>query len=509
VRDVLARRVSAVVIGCLIAGSLAAGGVATTGLEPAAAASATKLPGWLHTSGSSIKTAKNTTYVVKAVAWFGMETTNCAPHGLWSISVNQGLEQIRSMGFNTVRLPFSNECIAASSTNSIDAAKNPKLVGKTPLQVMDYIVKRAKAYGLNIILDRHRPDSNAQSALWYTDQYSEARWISDWKKLAKRYKKSSNVIGFDLHNEPHGDACWGCGDRATDWQAAATRAGNAVLKVNPKLLIIVEGVERQSTGTANTWWGGGLAGVAKKPVKLTVKNRVVYSPHDYPSSIYSQPWFSAANYPQNLPAQWDTDWGYIDRKGIAPILLGEFGTKLETTSDKLWLKTMVSYLKKNGMSFAYWSFNPNSGDTGGLVKDDWTTKQTTKLKYLKPLLGNGTSVKADTTTTTPPTTEPTTSTSATATWKLQSSWQDGYVTQFDVTAGSSAVSTWSITWADATATGIASSWGMACTVATGASVTCTGADWGAAIPAGASTSVGVQVTGGAAPASPRVSITAR
>ena len=37
------------------------------------------------------------------------------------------------------------------------------------------------------------------------------------------------------------------------------------------------------------------------------------------------------------------------------------------------------YLDQNKISFAYWSFNPNSGDTGGLVGDDWSTPQRAKL----------------------------------------------------------------------------------------------------------------------------------
>ncbi len=31
-------------------------------------------PGWLHTDGATIKTEDGRPYVIKAVAWFGMET---------------------------------------------------------------------------------------------------------------------------------------------------------------------------------------------------------------------------------------------------------------------------------------------------------------------------------------------------------------------------------------------------------------------------------------------------
>ena len=167
------------------------------------AASAATLPGWLSTSGSRIVTSTGTPYTIKAVAWFGMETSNCAPHGLWTISLDEGLTAIAGMGFTTLRLPFSNECLAATTTTSINGNANPGLVGLPPLRLLDTVIARAKAHGLSIILDRHRPDSGAQSELWYTAQYSEQRWIGDWTMLAARYKNDSTVIGVDPVSYTH------------------------------------------------------------------------------------------------------------------------------------------------------------------------------------------------------------------------------------------------------------------------------------------------------------------
>ena len=121
---------------------------------------------------------------------------------------------------------------------------------------MDKIIGYAGSIGLKVILDRHRPDAGSQSALWYTSRYDEARWISDWEMLARRYAGNTTVIGADLHNEPHDEATWGDGNRATDWRLAAERAGNAILAVNPEWLIIVEGIE--CVAEACNWWGGNL-----------------------------------------------------------------------------------------------------------------------------------------------------------------------------------------------------------------------------------------------------------
>jgi endoglucanase len=83
------------------------------------------------------------------------------------------------------------------------------------------------------------------------------------------------VIGVDLHNEPHGQATWGSEDPATDWRLAAERAGNAILEVNPNLLIIVQGDEQVQGDWY--WWGGNLLGAREQPVRLNSPDRLVYS----------------------------------------------------------------------------------------------------------------------------------------------------------------------------------------------------------------------------------------
>ena len=37
-----------------------------------------------------------------------------------------------------------------------------------------------------------------------------------------------------------------------------------------------------------------------------------------------------------------------------------------------------------GCRFTYWSWNPNSGDTGGIALDDWTTVNQAKQAILEP-----------------------------------------------------------------------------------------------------------------------------
>ena len=348
---------------------------------------------FLHTDGALILDSKGSPVLVTGISWFGLETENYAPHGLWVRSLESFLDQIVDLGFNTIRLPYSNQLFDSSSIpNGINFDLNPDLKGLNGLEIMDKVIAGAEERGLKVILDRHRPDSRAQSELWYTSQFTEERWISDWVMLAKRYSGTDTVIGVDLHNEPHGSATWGTDDLATDWRLAAERAGNAILDVNPNLLIVVQGVE-QYQGEFY-WWGGNLMGVRDHPVRLNRPNQLVYSPHTYGPSVYPQAWFSEPSFPDNMPGIWDKNWGYVHKEGLAPIILGEFGGRsVETDKEGVWQRALVSYLHENKISYLYWTLNPNSGDTGGILLDDWQSvdpkKEALLSGYQFPLIGSG------------------------------------------------------------------------------------------------------------------------
>ena len=318
--------------------------------------------------------ASNQTVGLSGVNWFGFETANNVPHGLWTRNWQSMLDQIKSFGYNVIRLPYSNALVESNPMpNSIDYTKNPDLVNLKALEVMDKIIAGAGQRGIKVILDNHRSTAGGgpeSGGLWYTNGYPESNWIADWQMLAGRYKGIDTVIGMDLRNEPHG-GCWGCGDNATDWRLAAEHAGNAVLAVNPNLLIIVEGVSTYNG--QSTWWGGNLLGAGAYPVRLSVPGRLVYSPHEYPQSVSYQTWFADTTYPSNMPAIWDKFWGYLSKQNIAPIMVGEFGSNLGTTSDQQWFQAFTGYIKQGSLNWTFWSLNPDSGDTGGLLADDWTT----------------------------------------------------------------------------------------------------------------------------------------
>jgi endoglucanase len=361
---------------------------------------------YLSCKGNQLVNAAGKPVRLTGVNWFGFETSNCGPHGLWSRDYKGVLMQVKQMGFNCLRIPYSNKIMQDGvKPNSITnygtdpmrpEAKNQmnmELTGKTSLEVMDLIIAAAKELGLKIILDNHsrKPDGYIEETLWYTKDVSDQTWIDDWVKLAKRYAGNNTVVACDLDNEPHGKegqngALWGTGVVENDWRLAAERCGNAILKVNPDVLIIVEGTE--NAGTTGYWWGGNLTGVATAPVRLDKPDKLVYSPHEYGPEVFQQTWFSDATFPENMPKIWDTFFGYIYNSNKAPLLCGEFGIRdVASYNGKagVWFKKFMAYMGQ-GFSWTFWCLNPNSGDTGGLLKDDWVTPVDWKLDILKPYL---------------------------------------------------------------------------------------------------------------------------
>ncbi|MFI5895124.1 cellulase family glycosylhydrolase [Actinoplanes sp. NPDC051513] len=509
-----------VALATAAAGALIAGVI--TALPASAAAGGTGT-GYLHTSGNKILDSAGATVRLTGINWFGMETDNKTFHGLWASNPwRSQLDTMASLGYNTLRIPFSDDALKTGAVaTGINDYVNPDLVGLSPLQILDKVIEYSGGKGMRVILDRHRPTSAQQTALWYTSAVPESTWIADWQSLARRYAGNTTVIGADLHNEPHAEgtnpaatgACWGCGDTARDWRLAAERAGNAILSVQPNWLIFVEGVSCPSGGLSNVWdgdtsndedcgwWGGNLSKAGQYPVRLNVANRVVYSPHEYATSVYHQTWFDDPTYPANMPAIWDKYWGYLYKQNIAPIMMGEFGTTLASDIDRVWLQNLMAYTGTgvNGMSFTYWSWNPNSGDTGGIANDDWTTINQAKQSILQPYLiapvgGGGSSTSS-------PTPSASSSTPATggctATYKQDNAWQGGFQGSLTVkNTGGGAVNPWSVTWSWPSGVTLASGWNATVTQS-GTTVTAAAPTYAGSLAAGASVTVGFTANGAA------------
>ena len=117
----------------------------------------------------------------------------------------------------------------------------------------------------------------------------------------------------------------------------------------------------------------------------------------------AQSYFSDPTFPKNMPEIWEKQWAHAKTKRPASsdgedapaIVVGEFGGRFPKGSlERCWAVAFASYLRETGLSDSFfWCLNPNSGDTGGLLKDDWSapassdesSSETFKLKLLSAL----------------------------------------------------------------------------------------------------------------------------
>ncbi len=323
------------------------------------------------------------------VNWFGFETANNVVHGLWSRNYQDMIKQIKDSGFNSVRIPFCPNTVKNTAVSGIDYSQNPDLQGLSSLEILDKLAEELQKQGMDFVLDHHRPDCNAISELPTTESYSESQWIADLVAMTQRYKKFDNFAGMDLKNEPHGAATWGTGD-STDWKLAAEKAGKAVLAADPNILILVEGIQNNPLASDNSiahWWGGNLEPQAVYPIDLPTE-KLVLSPHAYGPDVFPQDYFNAPDFPSNLPAIWEKHFGFL--AGKYALAIGEWGGKYGAGNpkDKAWQDAFTGYLANKGIcnSF-YWSWNPNSGDTGGILNDDWQTVRQDKVQMLQKYAG--------------------------------------------------------------------------------------------------------------------------
>ncbi|CAK4700398.1 hypothetical protein AeMF1_006892 [Aphanomyces euteiches] len=339
-------------------------------------------------------------FFIKGASYFGFETDIYVPHGLWggneSTTIQKVATLLASNGFNAVRLPFAVDAVL--SNRVIDPTKIVnevallnKFSGKTLtyFDVMDYTLDIFAQNNIVVMLDAHvLTPSLGITELWYTSSADQTNFQQAWTIVANRYKNTWNVFAADLKNEPHGSATWGSGNTATDWDHEALVLATTIQAIVPRWLIFVEGISQSSRDQAAfpTFWGEDLMDVQHAPITLPVANRLVYSAHVYSSDVSNQPYFSASNYPDNMPAIWDLHFGFVNKK-YGPLIVGEWGGKYLASSYIQWQNKFSSYLKTNNIGFFYWSLNPNSGDTLGLVQDDWNTPRSDKLAMLSIFKG--------------------------------------------------------------------------------------------------------------------------
>jgi len=321
----------------------------------------------LHTRGHQIVDAAGHAVRLTSVNWYGFDQKEFVVGGLDHAPLGTIVGEIVALGVNSVRLPWANETLEHDPVVPDYAVKaNPQFKGERAMEVMDAVIDALAKARIMVILDNHmsRADwccsEKDGNGLWYNADYPESKWLADWRTIVGRYKHERWVVGADLRNELRSGAAWGGSDPKLDWHAAAERGGDAVLAVNPRLLIMVESPDYSTNFT----------GFDKLPVRLNVADRLVYSPHAYAPADHV---FSSYD---ELKQVYDARAGFLlHAKPAVPLWVGEFGTcqTLDCGANSDWFRLFVRYLKENDLAWSYWPLNGTQSSGAGRKYDSVET----------------------------------------------------------------------------------------------------------------------------------------
>ncbi len=394
---------------------------------------------WLHVNENAEIVDMNGNPVwLTGCNWFGYNVGSQVFDGVWSQNMHDMLRQIADHGFNLLRVPMSTQLLLQwkneepdPATPKVNEYSNPELTlegiqGGTVMYSFDIwnkAVEWCRELGIKIMIDIHCAETASaghQVSLWYTDKYSTEDWLEALEWVSDYYKDDDTIIAMDIKNEPHGTADtpnlmakWDNSTDLNNWKYAAERGAAAVMKGNPNLLVMVEGVEvypkfeegadwtSQNIDYSrypysyyhHTWWGGNFRGVKDYPLDLGEhQSQLVYSPHDYGPLVYEQEWFKKDFDSDTLMEDvWRDNWFFLIENKTAPLLMGEWGGFIDKEHDPdgsntKWLTCLRDLMIENRIHHTFWCFNENSGDTGGLVYDNFGKWDEEKYALVKPAL---------------------------------------------------------------------------------------------------------------------------
>jgi aryl-phospho-beta-D-glucosidase BglC (GH1 family) len=381
----------------------------------------------MTTQGDKILNSGGEEIALKGVNWFGFNNGATMVDGLWSPG---GLSsdfativyRMQLLGFNAVRLPISfkdlynlaprnlvfeyaipsisqiqasvtNPSVSVASSQTIPPMLSPvvRTAGKTneylpndsTLNRFLWTVNFFAKNGFYVLIGNHLREDQ-------TVLEDRAKWVSQWKDLVTKISQdpvSKNRVMIDIINEPDEKGIrW---DTLTELYVAVM---DAVYPINSGVLFFVEGTGQSDMG-AN--WGDGFATNTSvnsaKPffdalITKPYLNQVVISPHVYPPSVSGS---RSNDEGATLYKRLNDSFGYLIEPGYCvgsckkfPVAIGEFGSRF-TTEDVQFMEDFALYLNDHAIkNWFYWSWNPNSADTGGLVEDNWTTLIWKKIDYL-------------------------------------------------------------------------------------------------------------------------------
>jgi hypothetical protein len=226
------------------------------------------------------------------------------------------INQVKTWGFNSVRLPLHYEYFVNAGT--------PDVWNNQGFTILDNIISWCTAAGVYVIIDLHAaPGGQSNNAISDYDNTKPSLWespanktktVSLWRRLSERYKNEVWVAGYDLLNEPAWNLPGG-----TDLRNLYGRITDTIRSANDNHILFIEG----------NWYANDFTGLTP-----AWDANMVYTFHKYWSDASAE------------DIKWITDFRDAYNR---PIWCGEHG---ENGNDHF--TKIVEAFSANSIGFSWW-----------------------------------------------------------------------------------------------------------------------------------------------------------
>ncbi|KAJ6260962.1 Endoglucanase [Drechslerella dactyloides] len=374
----------------------------------------------LRTHRRNIVDARGERVKLMSTNWYGASDEDFVPGGLDVRHRREIAATIRDMGFNSVRLPYSDEMVMTNPdvpmkfwsqnadllnetarrrshrrTNErgqrtrsplsgdqvdtdeegnrqpnsrtaqpvyIDGKNDTSNIIVKALDVFDAVITALTDEGIAVIVNDH-----ITQARWCCDaNLCDATWSNDYLGKVCRIRQTEEqwIQNWEHVMRPHIDNPLVIGADLRNENRSplgkmlwATWAAAAEKAAN-RLHALQPNWLMFVEGVAS---GNYLQGVRSHPVNPTVANRVVYSAHIYGwsgwGSLLKGPYWSR-DFASFSYDMFD-NWGFLLAEDIAPVWVGEFGAPdRPNTGDLNYWVNLMSFLDEVDADWGYWALNP-------------------------------------------------------------------------------------------------------------------------------------------------------
>jgi len=300
--------------------------------------------------------------------WFQPESINRLPFSKYS---KKDFENVKLLGCDVIRLPINLHAMTdGTSEQKID---------ERLFYFLDQVIDWAEEVNMNLILDNHSFNPSID-----TDYRIDTILIPVWQQVAERYKNRTNLIYYEILNEPHGIS-------HSRWNQIQQNVIDAIRQIDSVHTIIV--------GSAD--WNGfyGLEQLPQFADTNLLYTFHFYNPHlfthqgarwtipsmenvagiPFPYSAsemppldpsYSGTWIEEAynNYPTegtetNVKSLIDIAVDFKNSRNV-DLFCGEFGVYMKNSNNNHrinWYTLVRNYLEQNDIPWIAWDYKEGFG----------------------------------------------------------------------------------------------------------------------------------------------------